>query len=257
MRQDCERLSGRRPRVVTQAAAGRSIVLGTLPALSAAAMPATPPRPLGPEDFWITEHPGGSLLVAGLTARGVLYGAFALVRRSPSIRRRDSMRARRARPRRSAGSTSGTTSTARSSAATAAARSSSTNGAVAGDLSPRARLRAAAGVGRHQRLLDQQRQRQPARADARVPAAARARRRRVPAVGRPRSPWRSTSAARSARRARDLRPARSARRRVLEGTASTPSTRAVPDLAASCSRPIPKGGSGRRPTGARTPTRPT
>ncbi len=75
-----ERLSGRRPRVVTQAADGRSIVLGTLPALSAAAMPATPPRPLGPEDFWITEHPGGSLLVAGLTARGVLYGAFALVR---------------------------------------------------------------------------------------------------------------------------------------------------------------------------------
>ena len=56
------------------------MVLGTLPALSAAAMPATPPRPLGPEDFWITEHPGGSLLVAGLTARGALYGAFALVR---------------------------------------------------------------------------------------------------------------------------------------------------------------------------------
>ena len=39
-----------------------------------------PPRPLRPDEFWITNHDEGSLLIAGGTPRGVLYGAFALLR---------------------------------------------------------------------------------------------------------------------------------------------------------------------------------
>jgi alpha-glucuronidase len=75
-----ERLFGRRPRVVGQGARGRRITLAALEALPAASPAIVPPRALRPDDFWIADHDEGSLLIAGGTPRGVLYGAFALLR---------------------------------------------------------------------------------------------------------------------------------------------------------------------------------
>ena len=75
-----ERLSGRRPGVVTESAPGRRITLAALPALAAASPAVVPRSPLRPDDFWITDHGEGSLLITGGTPRGVLYGAFALLR---------------------------------------------------------------------------------------------------------------------------------------------------------------------------------
>jgi alpha-glucuronidase len=75
-----ERLSGRPPRVATQPTPGRRITLARVPELAALTPAVEPPRPLGPDEFWITDHDDGSLLIAGGTSRGVLYGAFALLR---------------------------------------------------------------------------------------------------------------------------------------------------------------------------------
>src|SRR5215218_8259623 len=75
-----ERLFGRRPRVVAHGARGRRITLAALQELPAASPAVVPPRALRPDDFWIADHDEGSLLIAGGTPRGVLYGAFALMR---------------------------------------------------------------------------------------------------------------------------------------------------------------------------------
>ena len=216
-------------------------------------------RPLRPEDFWITEHAGGSLLVAGRHRRAACCtvpsrccgslpsiptarfdcGAAGPGRRDPlgeplgQPRRHDRARLRRPvdllRERRRR----------RRSLA-------------------RARLRAAAGVGRHQRLHDQQRQRRHARADARRSCRSwrASRTRSAPRASACRS--RSTSAARSRLGGLDtfdpLDPRVAA---WWQATADDIYARRSRISAASCSRPIPKGGSGRRPTAARTPTRPT
>ena len=154
-----ERLSGRRPRVVTQAADGRSI--GTRDLASAlrggnAGDATAPARARGTSGLPSTL--AESLLVAGLTARGVLYGAFALVRQLAIDPRRDSMRARRARPLRSVGvERLVETSWDYSSAGRRPIFDFFANGALAGDLS-----RARADARRWRRwvngLYDQQRE---------------------------------------------------------------------------------------------------
>jgi alpha-glucuronidase len=60
-----------------------SIVLGTFAQVQAALPSFTPPADVGPEGFWLTTVPsvgGDQIVVTGPDERGVLYGAFALLR---------------------------------------------------------------------------------------------------------------------------------------------------------------------------------
>ena len=225
-----ERLSGRRPGVVTQSAPGRRITLAALPALAAASPAVVPPRPLRPDDFWITDHGEGSLLVTGGTPRGVLYGAFALLRQLAV----DPAAGSTAEPQGPAAeirwvnhwdNLDGTIERGYAGGSIFFA-----NGAVVDDLSRVRAYAPAAGVDRHQRVHHQQRERRHARADAGVPAAAGACRGRVPSLwdspvglGRlqqPRAGWGASTPS--------IRSMRAWRRGG--GPGPTRSTRAVPDL---------------------------
>ena len=254
-----ERLSGRRPRIV--AAAQRTPIADPRDAASARSREGDRGRHRarsGPEDFWITERPGGSLLDRRRrprTRRAVrrVRAAAPACHRSGGARQRGAAGPGRADPLGQPVGQPRWHDRARLRRPVDLLRQRHGRRRPL----PRPRLRAAARVGRHQRLHDQQRQRQHARDHPGIPAAARAGGRRVPALGRP--------ALRLGRLQQpqklggldtfdplDPRVAawwRAKRRRA--------STARFPTSAASCSRPTPKAASGRRPTAARTPTRPT
>jgi alpha-glucuronidase len=78
------RMTGRELAVSPAPPGGGAIYVGTLDRIRAAVRMASPPDALDPEGFWIgVTHPSGiapSLVVAGGSERGALYGAFALLR---------------------------------------------------------------------------------------------------------------------------------------------------------------------------------
>ena len=179
-----------------------AIVIGTLGSASpVGAHACTGRRPCAgrvPDQRLSARDGGRYLVIAGESDRAVLVRrvrAAAQDRRRAAARepRRDARR----RTRRCAGSTSGTTSTARSSAATAADRSSGTTAGSAPTSRAVSDYGAAARVDRHQRHLDQQRQRRTGSSSRR--SSCRRSRASPTCCGRGASGsrWRSTSAARS------------------------------------------------------------
>jgi alpha-glucuronidase len=77
-------MTGRALTIAAAPAAGGAVYVGTLDRIRAQVRMAQPPASLDPEAFWIgVTHPSGvapSLVVAGGSERGALYGAFALLR---------------------------------------------------------------------------------------------------------------------------------------------------------------------------------
>jgi alpha-glucuronidase len=77
-------MTGRQVAVAAAAAGGGAVYVGRLDRIRAVVPLATPPAAVDPDGFWIgVTHPSGiapSLVVAGGSDRGALYGAFALLR---------------------------------------------------------------------------------------------------------------------------------------------------------------------------------
>ena len=77
-------MTGRELAVGAAPSSGGAVYVGTLDRIRTAVRMASPPADLDPEAFWIgITHPSGiapSLVVAGGSDRGALYGAFALLR---------------------------------------------------------------------------------------------------------------------------------------------------------------------------------
>ena len=215
-----ERMTGHRPAVGTTVPAGGAFVIGTVEDV-ARLVPGVGGTPPGVDGFRLhvalsldrlrakgAATPGSTVVVAGQSDRGTLYGVFALLRligqhgdlsrldvtETPSAPQRwtnewDNLdgidRARLRRP---------------VDLLRPGSRRLRSHGG--------ARVRAAAGIGGHQRLRGQQRQCQLRGADRRVSSRAGADCRRVQALRRPAGDRRGLLEPEEHRRARHLRPAR-------------------------------------------------
>ncbi len=189
-----------------------AIVVGTVQEFRSAYPTLDLPSNLAPEGFWVAERDlaGKRLLViAGGGERGVLYGAFALVREiattgwdpKTKITEAPAMPIRWVDEWDNANGTIERGYGGRSIFFE--------NGKVRDDLSAVRRIRAAAGVGRHQRLQREQRQRRRAVPDAGDDPRPQAHCRRYAPVGRAARHQRRHRQPAKDRRPQDLRSARS------------------------------------------------
>ena len=210
---------GRTLRIENEMPAESAIVLGTISGLNSAVPSLTLKADLKPDAFWLTTRTINQRrywIITGVNDRGVLYGAFALLRKlalhqsiAPFEERQEPYA-----PVRWVNHWDNLDGTIERGYGGRSIFFDDDN--VREDLIRSPRLCASAGLARHQRLLHQQRQCQHARHHSGIPPASGSHRESVPPLGRPHCAFARFQQPAETRQSRYLRSARPACHRVVE-----------------------------------------